>query len=203
MNDGIFFLWIAWMSVIVVCFFMTSKNSSRTLLLFTLLGGITLSPYTVPIGGIPAGAAGLLFALAAGLGVKHLKFLDLCSFMMRAATVSAAYGSLSLLLFLDPVWLIWDRDWMLAIVSAAINIILYSDMKKRAAALILGLVFGDIILNVLFGSLGMPRELLSKSWLDMTAGSFILIALWSSMERSSRILQAFLQTKNMPKEKQG
>ncbi|WP_441339245.1 YphA family membrane protein [Peribacillus deserti] len=198
-----FFLWISWMGVIYCFFFLDKSSPYRGFILGSLFTAIILSPYEITFGVAPVNCGGLCLTLLAVYTLRGLAFRSLASFAIRALVLSFAYGSINLLFFLDPVWIIWDRTWMLGILAAYLTILLFSNWKKRLSSLILGLFFGDIILNVLYGSLHMPQQFVSEPWLDLTALSGVFIVIWSWMEKASKSLHAIFQSKNIPKEKQG
>ncbi|WP_026694808.1 YphA family membrane protein [Peribacillus kribbensis] len=201
--DGLLFYWISWIGVVVTLFLLNKSFTDRRFILFGLLGAIIVSPYSLRIGQAEANPCGLWLALISVWMIRTLPSLSLLTFIIRTLVVSFAYGSISLLFFLDPVWIIWNKTWMLGLFLTYIILLLFADWKKRVSSLILGLFFGDIMVNVLFGSLNMPQDWFAKTWLDLTYLSGLLIFAWGSLEKGIRILQTFFQQKNIPKEKQG
>ncbi|MBM7692659.1 hypothetical protein JOC77_002089 [Peribacillus deserti] len=201
--DGMLFLWFSWMGVIYCYFILEKSNPYRGFILLSLLAAIILSPYNIKVGDAPLNSGGFCISLLAVCSLRGLPFGSLISFTIRAMVLSFAYGSISLLFFLDPVWIIWDGTWMLGIFIAYLTILLFSNWKKRLSSMILGLFFGDIILNVLFGTLHMPQDIVSAPWLDLTALAGLFILLWCWMEKASKSLHALFLAKNIPKEKQG
>lgn len=198
---GLSFLWISWAIWIFVTFFMKKQSPYRTKLAAALLGMIICSSFHFPIGGLDIYAGGL-FAL---LFCYHLLAVEkkrtIIYFFICSYIVTAAYSALHLFEIYDPVLIIFNKDWMMAIILAYIVLILQKTLKGRLILLVSGTMQGEILLAIVVDKLSFNYPVGSFDYLDICAISSALILGWSFLENARIIFETHLIVNQSEKQK--
>lgn len=175
--DGAFFLWFAWMGVVITVFFLKASNKRKHLTFLLLLAicsinvEFQLMEYTV---------TGLfLFALIYGYNVL-LTYMQVTRVyaVIIMLIVTAAYTSIELFSIYDPVFTYLYTKWSVsAILFIIIHISLHSS-AERCALLLLGVLHGEVILTTLFHQMGINRVAGELASFDIVAISIMSTVVW-------------------------
>ncbi|KOP83259.1 hypothetical protein ACFFHH_08385 [Cytobacillus solani] len=180
--EGLTFYWVSWFFWIIATFFMNKNGRSRLMLSLFLLLLIIVSPYTVVLFNFELSIAGLLlccplYSFAARLDWKKRMYLLICSFI-----IMLAYVCFHLFALFDPVWLIFPRNWMLAVILMLLSFVLNGKKIHRMYIVVLGAIQGEFLYALILSKYSFPYVIGSLTFLDVLSLSTILIVLWSGME---------------------
>lgn len=180
--EGLTFYWASWFFWIVATFFMNKNHLSRFWLSLYLLLLIIASPYTVTLFGFDLSIAGLflccpLFYVASRLEWQKLTYLLICSFI-----IMLAYVCFHLFELFDPVWLIFPRNWMLAVILLIMSLILHGNKRSRMFIIVLGSIQGEFLYALIISKYSFPYVIASLTFLDVLSLSSILLAIWNGIE---------------------
>ncbi|TKD69865.1 hypothetical protein [Pseudalkalibacillus hwajinpoensis] len=175
--DGAFFLWFAWMGIVITVFFIKASNK-RNHIAFVLLLAICsvnlefqIMDYTI---------TGLfLLALIYGYHVllTHMQVTRSYAVIIMLI-VTAAYTSIELFSIYDPVFTYLYTKWSVsAVLFIIIHISLHSS-AERCALLLLGVVHGEVILSTLFHQMGIIRVAGELGSFDILAISIMSTVVW-------------------------
>lgn len=198
--EGLFFYWIAWSLWIIVTFFVSKANTYRYLASFALLLLIIITPYHFSIGTTEIAVSFFLLYIAASfLFVKsqcgHPLYLVTCMLI-----VSFAYCAFLCFEMFDPIWVVFNRDWMLAGMLACLVILLHKQALSRICILIFAALNGEVIFALIIQKYGFPFQIGSFGFLDVLSMAFVVVSGWNMIE----YLAAYLERNLNPlvKEKQ-
>jgi hypothetical protein len=198
--EGFYFYMGAWCCWIATAFFMDRQRKGRTALSACLLIAIIVSPYTFSVGTIDISAAGLFILICCYVQAARLSGLAAVYFFVSVFMVMLAYGSFQLFALFDPVWVIFNKEWMLAAIMFALSALLFADCKMRIAAMLTGAIQGDLLFSLVLGRLSLSYEAWSFAFLDMAAISACALMIWDSFVKLAAYLER--QAANLEKEKQ-
>ncbi|MGP7816072.1 YphA family membrane protein [Niallia sp. 01092] len=147
--DGASFYWCTWVLWIITTFFMKKENKYRFAYSVCLLLAIIISPYQLNVGGFTISwllliILGVLFIYAASLRKTAIFSFFICVFLTMLA-----YCTFQLLAILDPVWMLFNQNWMLAIFLMILARVLYSNPVKQIMLILFGSINGDILFALL------------------------------------------------------
>lgn len=200
--DGALFYWVAWISWVISTFFMKKTklrlNVSACMLILLILTAhsFTIENLTINIG--------LLFLLLVGYVIILPKSVfKLLYFYLTTLIITLLYVSFHIFSLIDPIWLLFDAKWMLAIGLVYFVIILQTKIKDRVFVLILGTCHGEILYGLIIGQYHFPIHIGSIVFFDFLSVCFILIQSWYSFETISRNFESYIQKNFKEKSKHG
>ncbi|WP_235822808.1 YphA family membrane protein [Cytobacillus massiliigabonensis] len=180
--EGLTFYWVSWFFWIAATFFMDKNHHSRFALSLYLLLLIIASPYTIALFDFDLSIAGLflccpLFYFASRLDWQKMIYLFICSFI-----IMLAYVCFHLFELFDPVWLIFPRNWMLAVILLIMSLLLHGKKRYRLFIVVLGSLQGEFLYALILSEYSFPYVIASLAFLDVLSLSAILLALWNGIE---------------------
>jgi hypothetical protein len=200
--DGLFFYWVSWMVWVVFVFFFPKNFVIRVSLILHVLTVITLSRYCLYFGYMGIGAAGIYSVVAVCICNRKLSLWRFMYLLICAFILALAYASFQLFSILDPVWVIVDFSWMVAILIHFLSLILFESLNTRISAIILGLFAGDCLVGSLLASHSLSYTIASFSYLDLVTMTMTISLGWAGIEQMRRIAWEFTQTKWVQKGRQ-
>lgn len=179
--EGLTFYWVSWGGWVIATFFM-QKGARRLNISLWLLIMIIASPYTISMFELKMSLAGIflfgtLFYSAAQIDRPMAAYLFICSFI-----IMLTYVCFQLFELIDPVWLLFPRNWMLAVLLVSLTVILQGDKYFRIIIVLLGSTQGEFLYALILKKYSFPYIIGSFSFLDVTALSVGLITIWNGIE---------------------
>jgi hypothetical protein len=180
--EGLTFYWVSWFFWIVATFFMKKNNQIRLKISLYLLLLIIVSPYTVTLFNFDLSIISFflyspLLYITARLERLKTIYIIICSFI-----IMLAYVCFHLFELFDPVWLIFPRNWMLAVMLLLISLTLHGNKRHRLYIIILGSIQGEFLYAFVLSKYSFPYVVASLAFLDVLSLTAILIAVWSGIE---------------------
>lgn len=180
--DGLLFYWLFWYGWIITTFFYPKTHPDRLLFSAWILAAIALSTSSITIMGYEINGTGLFIVLsvyiwAAQLSAKRLLYFMLSSFILMLTSVCFLLFEL-----FDPIWILIERDWLLAILVACVAVLLHSDKQKRILVMLLGMVQGEILFSFILMRYSFSYPIASLYALDALALAAALLVGWNTLE---------------------
>lgn len=180
--EGIWFFGVTWFFWIITTFFWRRNSKIRLKVSICILLIITLSPYWIDFFEFQINlSAGLLYFFllfeVVRLNKKTAIYLFLSSF-----TIMLAYDSFLLLELYDPVWVIFNRNWMIAGMLVYLCILLQQENKLRFFTLLIGTLQGEFLFSVIVKRITFTYQIGSYSFFDAIGAGLFLLAIWSIFE---------------------
>ncbi|MFT8321633.1 MAG: hypothetical protein ABF649_12065 [Bacillus sp. (in: firmicutes)] len=147
--DGALFYWFTWMLWIVTTFFMKKENKYRCVYSISLLLAIITSPYQLTFLGFTVSWLLVIMLASAFVYTAFLRKGSLIYFSASVFFTMLAYCTFHLLAILDPVWILFDQKWMLAIVLMIIARLLYSNPLQQIMLIMFGSINGEIMYGLI------------------------------------------------------
>ncbi|PLS16363.1 hypothetical protein CVD28_18020 [Bacillus sp. M6-12] len=198
--DGLFFYWLAWIAVVVLLFFVSERWKYRFPMLIHLLMIMIIASYQVNVDALSFNFSVIYIFIAICVYIRRMRLMQIFGFVISIFTVAMAYCCFQLYSMLDPVWLLFDKSWMMAILLNYLCVLLFSAKGIRLGGLIGGMALGDCMTSFLLSRLAMPYAAGSFSWLDDAALALGVAATGILAGYASRMLQT--QTNPLQKERQ-
>lgn len=179
--EGLIFFWVSWGFWVIATFFM-QRSARRLKITVWILMMIIASPYVISIFEFKISLSGVflfgtLFYLASQIERLKFAYLFICSFI-----IMLAYVSFQLFELFDPVWLLFPRNWMLAVLIVSLTIILQGNKYFRIIIVMLGSIQGEFLYALILQKYSFPYIIGSFSFLDVTALSVGLLTMWNGIE---------------------
>jgi hypothetical protein len=187
--EGSMFYWILWVFWIYVTFFMNKQNRYRSKLGSVILVLIILSNVHFKIMSFEFYASGLFILLLSYiiLGKKKLGSLlyaFICSFI-----VTIAYVTFNLFVIYDPVWVIFQKEWMMGICFSCLAIFLQTSLKDRLLIIVSGTMQGEILYAIYLSKFEFSYPIGTIAYLDVFSLITILLVSWSILENAGTFFQ--------------
>jgi hypothetical protein len=187
--EGSMFYWILWVFWIYVTFFMNKQNLYRSKLGSVILVLIILSNVHFKIMSFEFYASGLFILLLSYiiLGKKKLGSLlyaFICSFI-----VTIAYVTFNLFVIYDPVWVIFQKEWMMGICFSCLAIFLQTSLKDRLLIIVSGTMQGEILYAIYLSKFEFSYPIGTIAYLDVFSLITILLVSWSILENAGTFFQ--------------
>lgn len=178
--EGALFYWFSWLGWVWSTFLMSKQNEYRLNIAIGLLLLIITSPYKLEILGIEVYLTAIvlmIFLLIATAKLRNRTF-----FIVFVTSFIIMIGYVSFLLFelFDPVWVIFDRKWMIAFGGILMASVLQSERRLQVLTLGFGLLQGDILFSFIMKRLTFPYQVASPAFLDIVSLAAMILGLWVS-----------------------
>ncbi|WP_078380163.1 YphA family membrane protein [Sutcliffiella halmapala] len=198
--EGLYFYFLSWVSWIVVMFFF-AKSTQRFLLSICLLLVIAGSNSYISIVDFQVSVSYIVLASTAViLLVKILKKQYLLHYF-SICTIALAYVCFKLFEIFDPIWIIFNRTWMLSFILLYLALLLFKSSENRYAFLLAGLILGELLAIFVLNNVFQYSVIGSFEFLDVFAMSFAGLSMWVVFESITVYLDSIIQKR--VKEKQG
>lgn len=180
--EGIIFLGFAWGIWIIATFFWSKTVYDRFKISFCVLITIILSPYEFHLLGFQLNMAATFLYIYLYFEVVRLKrktglYLFLSSFIMMLG-----YVSFLLLELYDPVWVIFDRKWMIASILVYLCLLLQSEKKLRFYTILMGTLQGEFVFSVILKRFTIDYLIGTYTFFDAIGATLTLLSVWTLLE---------------------
>lgn len=199
--EGIIFYWLFWTYWIIATFFLKKTHPYRGKLSAWILITIILSTMSLDIPGLNISMA-ILFILVINYGyAASLKKREVFYFVITSFIITLAYVSFHLFELYDPVWVIFKREWLLAILLTYLTLMLHSGIQMKLMTILTGSVHGEIIYSGIIKNLSFSYQIGSPSFLDIIALSTGFMAAWYGFEKITAFFGSHINHLEREKEK--
>ncbi len=180
--EGILFYFAAWFFWIISTFFLNKNSRYRLKSSFCILIMIILKPYHFKLFDITINFAAIFLYLFILTQVIQLNrkthfYLTVTSFI-----VMLAYVSFQLFELYDPVWVMFKREWMLAIGLVYLSVLLHSNKKLRLFAIMIGILQGEFLFSMILRKLNFSYTIGTGLFYDALASAGLILFFWSIIE---------------------
>lgn len=182
--DGSVFYLVYWGLWIILSFILSKQNPYRLKLSALILVLIILANSHFPLAGFDIYTGGLFllflsYAFSYKEKFKTILYLFICSFI-----VMIAYVAFHLFEIYDPVWIIFNKDWMMGICITYLAILLQKGLRGRLLMIASGTMQGEILYAYILRKFDFPYSIGTLSYLDTFALTSVLLVGWSCLENA-------------------
>ncbi|MEH7525478.1 hypothetical protein V7149_19735, partial [Bacillus sp. JJ1503] len=114
--------------------------------------------------------------------ISKFKRLTAAYVLFSSFIVMIAYVCFHLFALFDPVWLIFPRKWMLALLMIALAIILHTNKVYRLIIILFGSIQGEFLYAYILNKYSFPHLIGSYAYLDGITLAAALLGAWSGFE---------------------
>ena len=177
--EGIVFLGVAWFIWIMATFFLSRTSKERLKIAFIVLMMIILSPYEFTFLDFQINIAAFsLYIYLFVEVVQHKKKSGLYLFL-SSFIIMLAYVSFLMMELYDPVWVVFDRKWMVGFILVYICLLLEGSKKLRFYPILLGTLQGELIFSIILNRFSFAYPIGSLSFFDTIGTALFLLSTWS------------------------
>jgi hypothetical protein len=183
--EGSVFYWVCWSVWVIFTFIINKQNPYRLKITAFILVLLILANFHCTIAGFNFNMGGLFllflsYSLTYKKQVKTITYFFICSFI-----VTIAYVSFRLFEISDPVWIIFNKDWMIGIICCFLAILLQKRLKDRLLIIASGTMQGEILYGYMLDKYDFSYLIGSLDYLDIFSCSAVLLIGWSCLENAS------------------
>ncbi|MFE8702663.1 hypothetical protein ACFYKX_18850 [Cytobacillus sp. FJAT-54145] len=200
--EGIFFYWLFWLFWILTTFFVGRQKSYRLKVSIWLLLALILSLQSFTFMSFQMSWTSLFMLLTSYMVIARLKRRQLAYFIIVSFIVMLSYTSFMLFELFDPVWLIIDRKWLLALLIAYLSVMIQKTPILRTLTAITGSIHGDLLFAFIINKFSFPYYIGSFAFLDVIALVVALILAWSGLEKMAIYFEYHINHLEREKQKQ-
>lgn len=199
--EGILFYWFCWIGWVILTFIYPKKHPLRLPLAVWLLAAMVFANCSLTFFALEWNGTGLfiivtIYLYIARLHWKQILYFLLTAFILMLVTVCFLFFELY-----DPVWIIIDRNWLLAGFAVYVVLLLHSDHFVRLLALLFGMVHGEIFYAFILKQFSFSYPVSSLVFLDALALACFMVVLWNGLEVLTAYFNKYLLTVEKEKHK--
>lgn len=198
--EGLYFYFFCWISWIVVTFFFT-KRTQRFLLSICLLLVIAGSNSYITLVDFQVGISYLVLAIIGCILLVKILRKQYLMHYFSICTIALAYVCFKLFEIYDPVWMVFNRTWMLSFGLLYLGLLLFKTREERYAFLLTGIVLGELLTSFVLHHVFQYSVVGAFEFLDVFAMSLAGLSMWVVFESITVYLDSIIQKR--VKEKQG
>ncbi|MDF2789017.1 MAG: hypothetical protein K0S80_2115 [Neobacillus sp.] len=187
--EGSMFYWIFWLFWVYITFFMTKQNPYRTKLATVILVLIILSNLDFMFMGFEFHASGLFMLLLSYIILSKKKLGSLLYAFICSFIVTIAFVTFNLFVIFDPVWVIFQKEWMMGICFSCLAIFLQTSLKDRLLMIVIGTMQGEILYAFYLRKFDFSNPIGTMAYLDAFSIITILLVSWSILENAGTFFQ--------------
>lgn len=193
--EGIYFYWFAWIAWVIYTFFIT-KNKKRTWISCVVLLLIIGSIHYIPIFVSQVNISFLILVASTYIVISFQKKRAILYILLSSLIITLSYVSFHLYELFDPVWLVFNRNWMLAFIIVYLTLMLHKDQFLRVVVACTGLVQGEILYGLIMKQYNFPFIFGSFRFFDAVALTVLITSFWNLIEIFSSSLEKLIIRKN-------
>lgn len=199
--EGSMFYWIFWVFWVYITFFMQKQYLYRTKLAAFILIVIILSSVHFKVMNIEFYASGLVMLLLSYILFSKKKLASLLYAFICSFIITISYVTFHLFVIYDPVWVIFQKEWMLGVCLSCLAIFLQTSLKDRLLIIISGIIQGEILYAFYLRKFEFTYPIGSISSLDVSSLTVLLLVSWSILENAGPFFQNHFQLFEKGKQK--
>jgi hypothetical protein len=190
--EGALFYWISWLGWVWTTFFIDKQNKYRFIIAFVLLILINSSPYRMEILGIEVYIPAFVLMIFFLIETAKLRTRVFFSVFVTSFIIMLGYVSFLLFELFDPVWVIFDRKWLIAASSILLATVLQSKRHLQILSIGIGMLLGDFLFSFIMKRLGFPYPVASPVFLDIASLTAMVLGLWVSFHYVADLLASYM-----------
>ncbi|MFS1518146.1 hypothetical protein V1503_17090 [Bacillus sp. SCS-151] len=198
--EGQFFYWFFW-SLWVIATFCLNKSTKRLMIAIVALLTIILSVSTLKNDSMSVSYSYVMLLVVCYAVISKKRWNQQIYTFISMITITFAYVSFHLFELFDPVWVLFDRKWMLTIPLVYVTFMLAKNAKDRVVLFVTGLCHGELLYFIILQRFNFYYEIGSLNFLDVVSIGLFLIMSWAAFEYFTKYFDLLIH-KNI-KEKQG
>ena len=180
--EGIFFFWFAWIGWVWTVFMM-DRSTLRTRLSVYLLMLMIASPYELPAGRFSINASALILICGYIIETSHLKKREFLHVFTASFIVMLGYMSFLLFELFDPVWLIFDRQWLIPLCVFTLAALIEKEPLRIYASIAGGMLQGEFVFSFVIDRISSSYTVASYHFLDVLSGAILLAGIWAGIQQ--------------------
>lgn len=196
--EGFYYYWLLWMLWVWITFF--QSNRFYRILSVIILLSFVFSLSSITIYQFKIYFPTVIFLISSFYFIGNEGKKRAIFFLVSSFIIMMVYGSFHLFTLYEPVWLLFDGKWMLAILIVYCSTILGKKHSDRLIMIVCGMGYGDLLYSVVLHRIGIYYPVGSLAFLDTIAISITLLTAIHSVKQLSHYLEQLL--KQTEKEKQ-
>jgi hypothetical protein len=190
--EGALFYWFAWLGWVWATFFMEKQSKYRFTIAFVLLILIISSPFRMEILGIevyiPAFVLMTFFLIETAMLRSRIFF----SVFITSFIIMLGYVSFLLFELFDPVWVIFDRKWLIAFSGILLATVLQSKRLSQLLSLGIGMLLGEFLFSFIMKRLAFPYPVASPAFLDIVSLTAMILGVWVSFHYVADLIGSYM-----------
>jgi hypothetical protein len=183
------FYWVLWVFWVYVTFFMNKQNHYRSKLATFILVLIILSNVHFMFMSFEFHVSGLFMLLLSYIILSKKKLGSLLYAFICSFTITIAYVTFNLFVIYDPVWVIFQKEWMMGICFSCLAIFLQTSLKDRLLIIVSGTMQGEILYAFYLSKFEFSYPIGALAYLDVFSLITILLVSWSILENAGIFFQ--------------
>lgn len=199
--EGLYFYGFAWATWIITTFLVKKKSNIRLPIACCILLAIIISPYTFKIQDISVSYLSIFMMLVIFIRVGYFTLRKKLYFFLTSLIISIGYSTFLLFELFDPIWIIFKREWMLALLITYLSVLLQEKFAWRISTVLIGCIYGDIIFAIIIQRFSFPYLIGSMSFLDVCSLASIMLFGWEGIKISISYLENLYYAEEREKQK--
>ena len=195
------FYWICWSFWVYLTFIQNKKSPNRLKLSAIILILVFVSDFQFTVGSFDIKAGGLFLLIASYVFLSQEKRGTIIYYFICSLIVSIAYVTFHLFEIFDPIWIIFKKEWMMAIILGYLVILLQKTLKGRLLIIMIGTMQGEFLYAFILNKFPFPYPIGAFEYLDVCALIVVLLVGWSFLENSGSIFQNYFHFLEKGKQK--
>ncbi|MGM0899916.1 MAG: YphA family membrane protein [Bacillota bacterium] len=190
--EGALFYWFTWLGWVWTTFFMEKQNKYRFNIAFLLLILIIASPYKMLIQGVEVYIPAIVLMTFFLIETAKLRNRIFFSVFVTSFIIMLGYVSFLLFELFDPVWVIFDRKWLISISVLLLATALQSEKYLQILSVGIGMLLGEFLFSFTMKSLAFPYPVASPAFLDIVSLATIILGVWVSIQYTADLIGSFM-----------
>jgi signal transduction histidine kinase len=199
--EGLYFYGFAWATWIITTFLLKKKSKTRLPIACFILLAIIISPYTIKFQDTSVSYISIFMMLVTFIRIGYFTLRKKLYFFLTSLIISIGYGTFLLFELFDPIWIIFKREWMLALLITYLAVLLQEKLAWRISTVIIGCIYGDIIYAVIIQRFSFPYSIGSMSFLDVCSLASIMLFGWEGIKMTISYLESLYHAEEREKQK--
>jgi hypothetical protein len=199
--EGLYFYWFSWAMWIVMTFISKKSSIMRFPIACFMLLAIIISPYSFTFKGYSISYISIYILTVIFIRIGYFSFKNKVYFFITTLIVAIGYVTFLLFELFDPIWLIFRREWMLAIVITYLSVLLQNKFSWRVSTMIVGCVYGDILFSIIIHPFSFPYTIGAMNLLDVCSLATIMLFGWEGIKVSIGYFESLYHTVERGKQK--
>ncbi|MEH7251621.1 hypothetical protein V7111_05795 [Neobacillus niacini] len=187
--EGSLFYWILWSFWVYITFVMDKSNQHRTAVAACILVVIILSNTHFMVEGFEYYASGLFLLILSYIILSKKKLGSLLYALICSFILTISYVTFNLFVIYDPIWVIFEKEWMMGICFSCLAIFLQTSLKERILIFVSGTMQGEILYAYYLRKFEISYPIGTVAYLDVSALTILLLVSWSILENAGPFFQ--------------
>ncbi|WP_446685736.1 YphA family membrane protein [Neobacillus endophyticus] len=200
MEGAVFYL-IFWSLWVYITFILQRKYFYRLKLAAMILIIIIFSGSQFSLGPFHFFSSGMVLLFFSYLFISQEKKKTIIYLLICSLIVTIAYVSFHLFEIYDPIWIIFNKDWMQGICIGFLAVSLQKTLKGRLLVIVSGTMQGELLYAYFLNQYQFPYTIGSFDYLDVCSLVVVLLLGWSLLENAGTFFQNYFHFSEKEKQK--